>query len=516
MMGHMRNPHGWTQPPRPIEVPPSWLPTDDDTTTRWKILLDWHHDDDLTNLLISWNDKLEQPFGLIPSGIGAQGYATLFSVQMLIDWYQMGPVPSQEDFTYFALNWDIPWSAFGGPLQTVMVNGTPTPMPVTNPVQMQQAWHDLDDLLTNTVIPKRANLGPLPDNQMWDETTGDLADPIIINYYDDLWIKRITYPKEAWSNAVTASSQWWNDPLHPNNFLKMEQWGTNSTDVWGSHAPAPITSTDAAWYDDGWDTRKGMGAFWDVAHVVIAVIGVVLSFTGVGAIVDALILTALSLVLSIFQGIEDQLTGGNEGAMIEGIAQAGVALAGQAFGQVSAQIPSIAKIGQAALAAFSTFTLAAAGKDLTSPDPNTGIPPSFGSGIELLEKKAMSYGPMTKDNFDVVLGLLSGNGGIAIPIAQMGWNLAQYATLGEIKAVGKLYELYTTGPVAGLWKLGADLGRISMVQAQNAGVTPGPVYPPSQLIHPSLNVVIPTGLTPMQTLMKFVREVLVPRYNLKP
>ena len=495
-----RNPNGWLPPPRPIYVPPSYDPADSDHMTRWKILLDWAHDDDLKNWLTNEKD-IPWEFGNLLTPSSAEN----FSTDSLIAFYFLGPNPSADDLKAFAETYDffryypVPdrWPA----QQASWPDGTTTWIIASYPPLVQNVWNSLDALLTNVVIPKRAALGPLPANQFLDGS-GNLTNPIILNYYDDAWIKRVSYPMTLVPQACTAP-QWWN--LTAGNVgVTIEQWAS-PTNFWGNRTPLASNDPTGGWYPDGWDFAKGQGAFFDILHAIVAAVSVVLSLTGVGAFVSAFIVAVLTMAVGFAEAASDAISGGNPAGALLNIGSAILSVGTVAAGQLQSLSKPLAKLGQLGLKQLGSL-LQTIGTDMTPSHEELNLEQS----LALMDQKAAEYGAMDLDRFNAILAVIAGSGGPAVPIAQHGWDTAQYASRDDLLGVGKVYELAFPGAVAALWKLGAQLGTLAKNQGNSLGHALNP-YVVSPEVGPKPVALV---LSPQANLMNYVRNVLAPRYNI--
>jgi hypothetical protein len=498
--------NGWLPPPRPIYVAPSYDPSDTDEITRWKILLDWPHDDDMKNFVTSQKMMLWE-FGGAPA---IAGHFNSFPTDKLIAFYFLGSNPSAEQIADFAIKYD----AFideppdpGDPGQQVSIPsdapGTTRTVATRLPAAWVTIWNGLDDTITNKVIPKRAALGPLPANTYLDES-GNLADPVIINYYDDQWIKRIKYPSGT-IQAASTQDQWWNvgaGSMVPT----IEQWASNGTDIVGNRSPRASYATDADWYPDGWDFAKGSGAFFDIMHAIVSVLILVLSATGIGTVAAAFIGAILNIALDFIQAAETALMGGNPAVALLNVGSAILSVGSAEIGQLASASPSLAKLGKLGITELGSI-LKQVGTDLSPPHQTLSV----GDQLDLLRANASKYGVMTLDNFNAVLSIVSGNGSVSVPLAQGGWDTSQYASRDDLTGVGLVYQVAFPGPAAALWAMGAQLGTLSKTQA-DMGIQ-APVSPWARL--PNLKVtVVPMLVTPQMDLMNYVRYTLAPRYNI--
>lgn len=487
---------GWLPPPRPIYVAPSYDPSDSDEITRWKILLDWAHDDDLKNYIAN-TKMLLWTFG---GASAVSGHFDSFPTDSLIAFYFLGPNPTAAQLADFS----IKYGGFGytqpdpgDPGQVVMVEGGSRTVPSVLPAAWVTVWNGLDAVITNNVVPKRAALGPLPANTFLDDS-GNLANPIIINYYDDVWIKRIKYPTSILQSAVTQP-QWWNL-----SNVVMEQWAS-SGDLLGNRSPLSSSDPNGGWYPDGWDFAKGSGAFFDVVHAIVSVILLILSATGVGTAVVAIIGAVAAIVLDFIQAAEDAISGGNPAAALLNVGMAILNLGSAEMGALASSSPSLAKLGKLGISELGSI-LKQVGTNLNPPE---GM--NLQDQLNLLQANAPSYGLMTLDHFNALLAIISGDGSVGVPLAQAGWDTSQYASQSDVIGVGKIYEESVPAPAMALWKMGAQLGTLAKAQADQGYQAPISPWARASGIRVKA---LPMILTPQSDLMNYVRYVLAPRYNI--
>jgi hypothetical protein len=505
---------GWKPPPRPLQAVPSFDPSDTDAVQRWKILLDWYHDDDLYNF-ITGDGAIAAQLGTAQS-FKTGSYVSAINLQpnALIDFYFMGPNPTPEKLADMARTWGflalssdpsgaVPsgFSSYQGSWDTVTIpswggNNMPVEVQIPHslPPEWQKRWSQLDALL-GTVVQKRAGLGPLPANQFQDGS-GNVSDPVVIYYYDNDWIKRISYPQSSITAAVQpGENKWW-------------AVGSGTTQPWidqlqnSSGNPTSASDPDGSFAAEGWDFAAGSGTLDDVLHAVVTVLSIVLTVasSALGAFVAAFILLAATIAVDIIQGIEQSLWGGNAAGALLNIGKAMLAFDGSAMTQLSLVTPSAGKLGAAGIKLLGT-TLQKIGADF---DPTYN--PDLATVLEGLKKANGAYGPMTRDQFDSVLATL----GTGTAIAQQAWDMAQYASSADLAGIAKIYG-QVSSPAQALFTLGAQLGTLSKAQADS-----GYSYNPYAAVGPSIDPSIIRGLIkpPIEDLMTYVTTVLKPRYHL--
>jgi hypothetical protein len=463
--------YGWSPPPRPLYVPPSFEPSDPLDVQKWKIILDWFHDDDLYNFITGGDaGALLWQFGGTPAKINP---VASLPVDTLAAFYFLGPAPSADALAAFQESSYTVGDTFMS--------------------QWSSVWAKLNDIIVNKVIPKRAFIGPLPTNVFSDET-GNLNDPVVIYYYDDKWLKRVSYPLALVQMAATQN-KWWSlsagdQHVAVDMFVDVQGNPTSSADPMGM------------WTGEGWDIKQGSNTIDDVLKVVVAAISALLALTGAGAFVSALFLAIATIVEDIVSYIENSISGGNAAGALLGIGQAILAVGSAELTKFS---PAIQKLGATGIKMLGG-TLTSMGKNL---DPTYN--PNLEAALEKLKSTSMTYGPMTRDHFNVILSILSGQQAIGQPIAQAGWDMAQYATTSDLAGIAKVYGYVGHGPTSqALFTLGAQLGTLAKAQREGKGL----MSPYS-----ALGAGVQTGihmvpLTPMTDLMNYVRTTLQPRYHL--
>lgn len=440
------------------------------------------------------------------------GNLFLFPTDTLIAFYFLGQNPTADQIKDFAQNYDIwtDWSMTsdkaGISTQQITFSGVTYDIPTALPPPWSKMWSELDSLLTNTVIPKRAAVGPLPPNAFLSDPN-TLSDPIVLYYYDDVWLKRVSYPLVLAPVAATQD-QWWNLAVGQ-IYVRIEVFASGSTDLLGNRGPTSSTDPNGVWVDEGWDMAKNSGAFFDIVHTIVSVLAMLLSATGIGTVLAAFIVAVLNIAVDLLQAAEDAINGGNPGAALVNIGQAILSVGAAEMGQLQTASPALAKLGKLGISQLGAL-LMQVGVD-TTPSHQTM---NFADTLKTLEAKAPQYqSKMTLDAFNALLSVVSGGGGVAIPLAQNGWDTAQYASRQDIIAVGKIYEQAFPGPAAALWKMGAQLGTLGKTQQSGKALPPGAVQSATMAPHSTITPI--AALTsPAAQLMAYVRSTLKPRYHL--
>lgn len=148
---------GWSQPPHPTDIIPSFDPSASPQQKARLVLFDYFHDNDLR----SWADN-----SAVKSAFGVKNKADYDTARLV--------------------------SAYENPKDSVWSKGI--------------SWSDLSKAV-QSAIARRMQLGPLPGQSTYD------TDPVVIYYYDNDRIKKIAYPKASISpeknKALDGTNIYW-------------------------------------------------------------------------------------------------------------------------------------------------------------------------------------------------------------------------------------------------------------------------------------------------------------------
>ncbi len=243
---------GWTRPPHPFEVIPSFTSSDSESDQVLAVLLDFVHDDDI-------RAAITQPMAWMLGGAYAKEDITRIDPMSLYIAYT-------DPATWISMNQAAGWAL--SDVQSAFQNNT----------NLQQA--------VQSAINKRLSIGVLPQNE-YD------TDTVTVYYYDNDRLKRVIYPRTSLTTADGMA-------LDPSN---MTWWKNNNINT-------EQLNSDGSWSGEGFDAAKDLDAAWSViASVIMAAISAVLIATGVGAAAGATILAFSAALLAEAQAVADALNG---------------------------------------------------------------------------------------------------------------------------------------------------------------------------------------------------------------
>src|SRR5208337_3842463 len=382
---------GWSQPPRPADVVVSFNPRASKRDQARAVLYDYYHDDPLRYW--SDNEAVKRCF------IGGQD-------------------PRKENHDVLLLI--AAYENKNHPVWKCRYSGTKN-----HNIGDGMHWKDLDRAVQQAITHRR-KLGPLPKSS-YD------TNPVVIYYYDNDKMKRITYPMRAVPNALDpVNNSWWATPQQDNSDAAiaagLDDIHTRETDdpkkIAAERAnPGWITqqqkqalkarypwlsdmksgsagdwSYDGFVYDKDW---VGKGIWGTITGAVMAVI------TAIGSAMTAGILAAplgaaSAVVTAAVQAADTAIHAGDFGAALgqlgPALIQAAVAAAGQGAGAAGFNIPP------AALKALGS-TLSVIAKDIADAQQKKGA--DFGAMWAEVAKKAQSKSKIGDDEAEAIAHLIS-------------------------------------------------------------------------------------------------------------
>ncbi len=261
---------GWSQPPHPIDVIPSFDPTASHAQQARDILYDYYHDDAVR----SWVDD-----GNVKHAFG---------------------VKEKEDYD---------------PTQLIEAYENPRHK-VWSYRQGRNTWAEMNRAVKGA-IARRTKLGPLPKSSY-------NTDPVVIYYYDNDWMKKITYPRTDLPDALHPDDKSW--------------WKHGHIGTFQSADPKQIAAErakpggpDAQGHDQGGGKWGNEGFSWDkdvvgnvqaIVSVLMEVVGTVLQvIPGVGTSIGTALMIGGAIVASIAGAIDDAFSGRDNAGALAGIAK---------------------------------------------------------------------------------------------------------------------------------------------------------------------------------------------------
>ncbi len=448
---------GWSQPPHPVDVIVSFNPHASKAEKAAAVLLDYYHDDALRH----WADdgNVKRCF------IG-------------------GNNPQKENHDPLLLI-----AAHANPHHKIWsCSGI--------------RWKDLDDAVQGA-IARRTKLGPLP-KASYD------TNPIVIYYYDNDFMKRITYPLASVPDALNpenaTGARYWamysgpgddahvdagldkshtlqtNDPTRIRIERENPGWKTkadlkkilakySSTFQHSDDCPTctgqlsmPMKSGSAGgWDDEGFDWDRdvaGTGIVGSITGAILALVSAVLTATGVGAIVGVPLGIATPVIVAAINDLDVGLHTGDFGAGIAGLATAIAQAATSAAGSGGISLPPAAMKSLAgAVTAVSNSVRAGEKKKL-----------DFGQIWNNTAKQVAGH-KLGDDEAIAIAQMLSGQGPAAGHVFIQGYLAGKFLDAKGINAIAKLMNgmsVFADPRIINLGLLGMGFGQIAKKQGYSS------------------------------------------------
>jgi hypothetical protein len=422
---------GWSQPPRPADVVVSFDPHASKRDQARAVLYDYYHDDPLRY----WSDNEAVKRCFIG---GSDPRKENHDPLLLIAAYENPKHPVWQCRSSDTKNHDI-----GDGMH----------------------WKDLDNAVQQA-IAHRKKLGPLPRSS-YD------TNPIVIYYYDNDKMKRITYPGQSIPPALNQNNtRWWawglgdgsdagkahglddvhtretDEPkkiaverAHPGWVTKEQKQALKSQYSWLSD----MTSGSAGdWQSEGpqWDKDvAGTGVIGSITGAILALVSAVLDATGVGAVVGVPLGIATPCIVAAINATDTALHAGDFGAALANLgpalAQAAISAVGKAAGGEGINIPP------AALKALSG-TVTAISKDVAAGQKQKL---DFGQIWAAAAAKAKSYSKIDDSEAEAiatVLGGPGGHGGAAGRVFIQGYLAGKFLDSKALSGIAKILQAYAT------------------------------------------------------------------------
>ena len=448
---------GWSPPPHPVDVIVSFDPRASKKEKAAAVLLDYYHD----NALRSWADdgNVKKCF------IG-------------------GDNPAKENHD---------------PLLLVAAHANPH-HEIWKCAGL--SWKALDDAVQGA-IARRTKLGPLPKSDY-------SSNPIVIYYYDNDYMKRITYPllsvPDALNPANASGARYWAMYSGPGDAANVDAGLDKSHTLqtadpkrikierenpgWKNKAALkqilakypsefqhsgdcptckgqlsmPMQSGSAGgWDDEGFDWDRdvaGTGIVGSITGAILALVSAVLTATGVGAIVGVPLGIATPLIVAAINDLDVGLHTGDFGAGIAGLATAIAQAATSAAGQGGISLPP-----QAMKALAGTVS-------------------SIAGAVRAGEQKKLDFGQIWNDTAKKVKGkpfgddeaiaiahMLTGQGPAAGHVFIQGYLAGKFLDMPSIEAIAKLLKamaVFADPRIINLGLLGMGFGHVAKVQGKSS------------------------------------------------
>jgi hypothetical protein len=449
---------GWSQPPRPIDVIASFNPRSSKKEQARAVLYDYYHDDPLRYW--SDNEAVKRCFG--------------------------GEHPIQkEDHDPEQLI-----AAYENPHHSVwQCQGD------------KNTWKDMD-VAVQQAIAHRTVLGPLP------EPSYD-TDPIVIYYYDNDRMKKITYPHACLQAALNPNQHyWWKDSktgcvgdqsdvgkrllldgVHTfeaqsaaqiaNERKKSKQQKAQDfrKDVDASKLTAdqkkayPDLATklsdkdkDLQWGDEGSAYDKDVaGDMGNIAGTIMSIIGAILQvIPGIGTAIGAVLIVAGQVIVALVNAMDVAFQGGDFAAALGNLGS--VLIQAAATGLKAGAGVDIPPDAVKALGA----TVNAIAADVSAGQRQKLDFAQLWAGVA---KKASSYGKFGDDEAHAIKVMLGENtaGNVFIKGYEAG-KLTDPPTIAAIAKIVQAMGALTDPKISNIFLLGAGMGYIAKQQAAGHGV----------------------------------------------
>jgi hypothetical protein len=493
---------GWAQPPRPADVVVSFDPKASKRDQARMVLYDYYHDDPLRY----WSDN--------------EAVKRCFGVKTKEDHDPLHLIAAYENRK------DKVWSCHGTGMSWAEMNKA-----------VQQA------------IAHRTKLGPLPRSS-YD------TNPVVIYYYDNDKMKRITYPGMSIPAALNPNNvRWWawgqgdqsdagkaaglddvhtreaDDPKkikvereHPGWTTKQKKQALKSQYPWISDMDS---GSAGDWGNEQftWDKDvAGTGVIGSITGAILAVISAVLDATGIGAIVGVPLGIATPFIVAAINATDTALHAGDFGAALANLGpaliQASVSAASKGMGAAGINIP------QGAMQALGGTVSSIAKSVIAGQQKKL----DFGQIWSEVAKKAQSFGKIgdaEAQAIGVVLGGPGGQSGTAGHVFTQGYLAGKFLDMPSLAGLAKIlsaYAQFADPRIINIALLGMGIGHISGTQAGTVPNAPPASAKPAAApaagpvaTHGAWDDAVGQIITrgdPHSDLAAFVHLFLAPRYGL--
>lgn len=421
---------GWAQPPRPADVVVSFDPRASKRDQARAVLYDYYHDDPLRY----WSDN--------------EAVKRCFGVKTKEDHDPLRLITAYENPK------DKLWSCQGTGM----------------------SWAEMDKAVQQAIV-HRTKLGPLPHSS-YD------TNPVVIYYYDNDKMKRITYPGMSIPAALNPNNvRWWawgvGDSSDAGKAAGLDDVHTRETDDpkkiaaerahpgWtkgakdGTGSAGDWSNEQATWDKD----VAGTGVVGSITGAILAVISAVLDATGFGAVVGVPLGIATPFIVAAINATDTALHAGDFGAALANLgpalAQAAVSAVGKGAGAAGIHIPPVAM--QALGTTVSMISKAVASGQQKKED--------FGQIWSEVAKKAKSFGKLgdaEAQAIGAVLGGPGGKSGTAGHVFTQGYLAGKFLDMPSLAGLAKIlsaYAQFADPRIINIALLGMGIGHIAGTQA---------------------------------------------------
>jgi hypothetical protein len=424
---------GWSQPPHPIDVIPSFNPRASKRDQARAVLLDYYHDDPLRY----WSDN--------------EAVKKCFGAKTKEDHDPTFLIAAYENKNH----------------QVWKCGGT------------GMSWGDMDNAVQQA-IGHRKKLGPLPRSS-YD------TDPIVIYYYDNDKMKRITYPRLSIPPALNPNNVWWwkwgqGDSSDAGKAAGRDDVHTRETDDskkiaaerahpgWVTKAQKQQLKAKYPWLSDmdsgsagdwgsegvTWD-KDMIGVIGTIVGTLLELVATVLDATGVGAVIGVPLNILTPFIAAAINAVDAGMHAGDFGAALQSL--------GPALIQATAQVASKSGMPPAAVQALGTV-VTAIGKAVSAGQAQKL---SFGDLWNQVAAKAKSFGKLGDDEAHTIALMLGGKDGNdpARKFFLEGYEAGKIAdpkTMESIAAILQSMASFADPRVMNTFLLGAGIGAIAKRQ----------------------------------------------------
>lgn len=466
---------GWSQPPHPVDVIPSFDPHSSHQQQARDVLYDYFHDDDLR----AWADDGD--------------VKRCFKVQKKEDFDPTSLIAAYENPR------DPVWSCHGG----------------------KNSWKQLDQAV-KAAIGKRTKLGPLP-KPSYD------SDPIVIYYYDNDRMKKISYPRISIPAALNPNNLYWwrwgqgdqSDSGKQKGLDDVHTWEAPDANAIARERKQPGFPGGGHWNSEGfsWD-KDVVGSVGAIVSAIMQIIGSVMQvIPGIGTAVGSALISAAPYVQTIVSAVDTAFQGGDNAAALDGIAHMVLKAA-----QVGLSEGANINIPPAAMTALSS-TVDSVAKAV---DEGQKQKLDFGTLWANVAAKANKFGKLGDDEAHAIAAVLGENAAGNVFIK--GHNAGKLTDPPTIAAIAKIMQsmtAFTDPKIINIFLLGAGIGYLTRTQeGGNHGIVRrkgGPAHPAIHATHAAkgdfdeiVGVIDSSAAAARDDLDAFVHWKLKPRYGLIP
>jgi len=390
-------------------------------------------------------------------------------------------------------------------------------------------WREMDKAVQQAIAHRR-KLGPLP------KPTYDKY-PLVVYYYDNDKMKRITYPGPSIPAALNPNNvRWWawgaGDQSDAGKAAGLDDVHTRETDdpkkigVERVH-PGWTTKVDKQalkkqkypWLSDmesgsagDWSNEQftwdkdvaGTGVIGTITGAILALVSAILDATGVGAVVGVPLGVATPFIVAAINATDTALHAGDFGAALANLGpamvQASINAGAGAAGAAGFKIPP------AAMKALGG-TVSAVARDIQAGQQKKL---EFGDIWAEVAKKAQSYGKLGDDEAEAIATMLGGPGGNSATAGHVfiqGYLAGKFLDMTALKGIAKIltgYATFADPRVINIALLGMGIGYLTKAQG-GAHAASGGFDSVGQIF---------MRTDPRDDLAAFVHLHLMPRYGL--